>query len=171
MIAFNGVGGDQKTLSGSGDFRVTEGDLGDLPVALRFFKVLNTLDIAAPSDSTAFDTAEVAVRIENGLAYLDPIQLSGDAISLRGGGTMDLRGQLDLRLRILYGRAGLKIPLVSDAFREAGGQIADIRVSGPASFPNFSPVLLPGGQWMLRTLGSGVFNTSRGDTRPESTRR
>jgi hypothetical protein len=167
MIAFNGVGGDQKTLSGSGDFRVTEGDLGDLPVALRFFKVLNTLDIAAPSDSTAFDTAEVAVRIENGLAYLDPIQLSGDAISLRGGGTMDLRGQLDLRLRILYGRAGLKIPLVSDAFREAGGQIADIRVSGPASFPNFSPVLLPGGQWMLRALGSGLLQSDR----PEETRR
>lgn len=168
MIAFNGVGADPRTLSGQGDFRIAEGDLGDLPVALRFFKVLNTLDIAAPSDSTAFDTAEVSVRVENGLAYLDPIQLSGDAISLRGGGTMDLRGQLDLRLRILYGRNGLRIPLVSDAFREAGGQIADIRVSGPASFPNFTPVLLPGGQRMLRSLGSGVFNTSRGGDRPTS---
>src|SRR5690606_16022223 len=136
------------------------GDLGDLPVALRFFKVLNTLDIAAPSDATAFDTAAVGVRIEDGLAYLNPIQLSGDAISLHGAGTMDLRGQLDLRLRILYGRGGLRIPLVSDAFREAGGQIADIRVTGPASFPQFSPELLPGGQRVLRSLGAGVLGRS-----------
>ncbi|WP_152049276.1 AsmA-like C-terminal region-containing protein [Tautonia marina] len=171
MITFSGIGNEMRSVSGSGDFRVSEGDLGDLPVALRFFKVLNTLEIGAPSSETAFDTAEVSVRIENGLAYLDPILLTGDAISLRGGGTMDLRGQLDLRLRIMYGRGGFRIPLLSDAFREAGGQIADIRVTGPASFPLFRPEVLPGGQWVLRTLGSGMFNASTRDDRPSVFRR
>ncbi|RUL88673.1 AsmA-like C-terminal region-containing protein [Tautonia sociabilis] len=161
MITFRGAGPDPRSITGSGDLRIREGDLGDLPVALRFVKVLNTLDIAAPGDATAFDSAEVSVRIENGLAYLDPIRLSGDAISLRGGGTMDLRGQLDLRLRLVYGRDGLRIPLLSDAFREAGGQIADIRVTGPASFPLFRPEVLPGGRRVLQSLGSGVFNLSR----------
>ena len=157
----NGLGSDPRSMRGLGDFRIEQGDLGDLPVVFRFFKFLNTLDLAAPTDSTAFDTAAVSVRVEDGDAYLDPIELSGDALSLRGAGRMDLRGELDLRLRIIYGRNGLRIPLLSDAIREAGGQIVDIRVTGPASFPQFRSEVLPGGQRMLRSLGSGVFSTTR----------
>ena len=167
QLAFDGVGSDPHSIRGQGDFRIAEGDLGDLPIALRFFKFLNTLDIAAPRDKTAFDAAEVSVRIEDGLAYLNPIALSGDAISLRGSGTMDLRGQLDLRLRILYGREGrLRVPLFSDAVREAAGQIVDLRVTGPASYPMFNSKILPGGQRMLRDFGAGLLG--RGDRAPLS---
>ena len=122
------------------------------------------MEMAAPADRTAFDSAEVSVRVEDGLAYLDPIRLSGDAISLLGRGTMDFRGQLDLRLRILYGRGGFRIPLLSDAVREAGGQIVDLRVNGPASYPLFRSEVLPGGRQILRSLGTGMLGLPSADS-------
>ncbi|CAN5735911.1 hypothetical protein BH23PLA1_BH23PLA1_32650 [soil metagenome] len=150
QIAFNGMGSDRRTLQGEGEFRIRQGDLGELPVALRLFKFLNT----APPTKTAFDSATVSIQIRDGLASLNPIQLTGDAISLRGGGTLDLQGDLDIRLRLLYGRDRYHIPLLSDAMREASGQIVDVRVIGPLSFPRFQLEALPQASELFKSFSS-----------------
>lgn len=148
-ISIDGQGADLRTAKGRGDFWIREGDLGKLPVVLRLFQFLNL----RPPAKTAFDSAEVNVRLEDGLAYLDPIVLTGDVISLRGGGNMNLQGDLDLRLRILYGRDRWNIPIVSAAMSEAGSQILDLHVTGKASYPRFRSEVLPRATDLFRTFG------------------
>ena len=84
---------------------------------------------------TAFDSADVAFRIENGKTLLDPIRFTGDVISFQGRGTLDVQGDLDLRLNVLLGRDRFHLLLVSDALREASGQFFLVRVRGTPAFP------------------------------------
>ena len=56
---------------------------------------------------------------------------------------MDVQGDLDLGLRVLYGRDRWRLPLLSDALREASGQLLVIRVTGTPSFPKFKLAASP----------------------------
>ena len=71
------------------------------PVAPRF---------AAHLGQDGLDSADVAFRIDHGTAILDPIKFTGGAVSLQGRGTRDPLGDLDLRLRVLYGRDRFHLP-------------------------------------------------------------
>ncbi len=137
-VRLAGVGADIHGLQGEGEAHITGGDLGTLPGFLRLIKVLNL----SPATKTLFDSADVIFRVVNGQAYLNPIIFRGDAFSLRGSGTLDTRGELDMLLSILYGRDAIHIPLVSDAMREVGGRILAIHVTGTPSLPKFSPEAL-----------------------------
>ncbi len=159
QLAIEGRGDDLRTLEGRGDFRIADGDLGELPIALRFFKYLQL----SPATKTAFDAAEVSAQIRDGRADLDPIRFTGDAVSLNGRGTLDLRGELDLRLRLAYGRDRLRVPLVGPALREATARIFDIRVSGPVSFPRFQSEVLPQASDLFRTFGRRSASAFRGE--------
>ncbi len=139
QIDFRGQGTDLHTLQGSGEAHVSNGYLGELPGFLRLVKILNL----SPATKTAFDSADVAFMIQNGETHLVPIKFTGNAFSLMGGGTLDLQGALDLRLRVLYGRDKLHLFMVSDALREASGQILVIRVQGTPAFPKFFLEVLP----------------------------
>ena len=154
-LELSGMGYDLHSLQGLGEAHITRGDLGELPAALRLVKLLNL----SPATKTAFDTADVQLLIVDGRTYLNPIQLTGDAFSLRGAGTLDLQGDLDLRLRVLYGRDTYHIRGISDAFREVSGKIFDIHVDGPASAPNFQLQALPPASVALRR----VFTRGRPD--------
>jgi hypothetical protein len=127
-------------LQGNGEAHVSQGDLGELPFFLRLIKQINL----SPATKTAFDSADVNFTIQSGEAYLDPIKFTGDAFSLMGRGTLDVQGSLDLRLRVLYGRDKLHLKLVSDAMREASGQLVVVRVLGTPSYPKPSLEPLPG---------------------------
>jgi hypothetical protein len=96
----------------------------------------------SPVTRTAFDSADVAVKIENGRTYFEPIRLLGDALSLQGRGTMDVQGDLDLKLRVLVGRDRLKFPGLN-LLREASGQFLVVTVKGVPSFPKFDLVPVP----------------------------
>jgi hypothetical protein len=138
--AFSGQGNDLHTLSGSGNARIEEGDLGKLPWVVRLLKVPNL----APLSKTAFDSASVGFNIQDGLATLKPIVLSGDAISLKGSGTLDPLGDLDVHLNVGYGRDdGPRIPIITDLAREAGGRLVAIKLKGPVASPKPSPEFLP----------------------------
>lgn len=144
-VALEGVGNDLKTLQGNGSVKITDAELGALPPALQIFKLLqarNALKLTRPT-KTAFDAADVSFRIQEGRAQLDPIRFTGDAFSLHGSGHVDLTGDLDLRLKPLYGRDRFHLGMVSDAMREASGQVFDIHVTGPATMPRFSLEALP----------------------------
>jgi hypothetical protein len=138
-VDVEGLGTDLHNLQGSGEAHVTQGDLGELPFFLRLFKILNL----SPATKTAFDSADVNFTIQNGESYLDPIKFTGDALSLMGRGTLDVQGSLDLRLRVLYGRDRLQLRLLSDAMREASGQLVIVRVLGTPSYPKPTVEPLP----------------------------
>ncbi len=149
-IELNGQGNDLHTLQGHGEAHITQGALGELPVVLR---LANTLTLSAAA-KTAFDSADIGITIQNGASVLDPIRLTGDAFSLRGKGNMDVQGDLDLRLSPVYGRDRIHLPFLSDAMREASGQLFVIRIQGPFAFPRFRLEALPYTSDAFRSLGS-----------------
>lgn len=147
-LELSGMGYDLHSLQGVGEAHITRGDLGELPDVLRLVKLLNL----SPATKTAFDSADVRLLVVDGRTYLNPIQLTGDAFSLRGAGTLDLQGDLDLRLRVLFGRDAFHIRGISDAFREVSGKIFDIHVTGPAGSPNFQLQALPPASSAIRRV-------------------
>ena len=152
-----GFGYDVRTLQGHGEAHITHGDLGELPAALRLFKLLNL----SKATKTAFDTADVAMHVRDGRTSLDPIQLTGDAFSLRGAGTLDAQGDLNLRLRLLFGRDSWHVRGLSDLIREASGNIFDIHVTGPVASPQYKLEALPiATDAVKRSLG-GARRTAR----------
>jgi hypothetical protein len=149
QLSLNGLGNDLRTLQGKGEAHITEGDLGELPGFLALLKVLRL----SPATKTAFDSADVAFRIENGKTWVDPIRFIGDAFSLQGRGSLDVQGDLDLRFGVLLGRDRFHLLLVSDALREASGQIFTVRVRGTPSFPKFNIEPLPLATDTLQSIG------------------
>ncbi|HMF37330.1 MAG TPA: AsmA-like C-terminal region-containing protein, partial [Isosphaeraceae bacterium] len=95
-IDLSGLGNNVRSIQGKGEAHITQGDLGELPVALRFINFLNSnlslLDSPRTSGKTFFDSADVAFRIDHGTAILDPIKLTGSAFSLQGSGNRDPLG-------------------------------------------------------------------------------
>jgi hypothetical protein len=148
-LDLEGVGGDIRTLQGGGWARVDNGDLGELPVYLRLFKILNL----SAATKTAFDSADVTLSVRNGKSYFDPIQFTGSAFSLRGRGTMGVQGDLDMRLRVLYGRDQFHLGVLSDALREASGQFFVVEVKGTPSYPKFKLKGLPELTDGVRSIG------------------
>ncbi len=151
-LDLNGFGGELRTLQGRGEAHVTRGDLGELPVALRLFKFLQL----SPVTKTAFDSADVALVVQNGETYFDPIRFTGDAFSLHGRGTMDVQGDLDLRLRVLLGRDSLHVRPIRgalDILREASGKLLVVRVQGTPASPSFRLDPLPDIADGLKTIG------------------
>jgi AsmA-like C-terminal region len=137
---FGGQGSDLHTLSGSGKASIEDGDLGKLPWAVRLLKVPNLAGLS----KTAFDSAFVAFTMQDGLATLKPITLTGDAISLKGSGTLDPLGDLDVHLNVGYGRDdGPRIPILTNLAREAGGGLVAIQLKGPVASPRPKPEFLP----------------------------
>jgi hypothetical protein len=116
---------------------------------VRLIKPLNL----APTTKTAFDRADVWFTIRNGMTTFNPIQFSGDAFSLHGRWTLDVQGELDVKLRVLYSRDAMHIPGVSDLTRELGGQFLVIRVTGPAAAPGFKLEFLPAASEFAKSLG------------------
>ena len=74
---------------------------------------------------------------------MDPIKLTGNAISLQGKGRRDPLGNFDLWLNVLYGRDRFHLPVVSDLMREASSQILVVRMLGTMANPKFSLEPLP----------------------------
>lgn len=157
-VGLSGVGYDLHTIQGDGDAEIAGGDLGTLPLFVRLLKALRL----SAATKTAFDSARVAFTLQNGEANLDPVKLTGDAISFQGKGTIDLQGDVDLTLNPLAGRdERLHVRGVSDAFRTLVGQLAVIHVKGPAQSPKITAVPLPGASRPLGEMVKGIGRRGR----------
>lgn len=152
-LEFDGLGNDLRTLRGRGEAHVVNGQLGELPLLLRLVKKVQTLNLS-PAGKSMFDAADIALTVSNGETVFNPIRLTGNAFSLLGQGTMDVQGNVDLRFKPVYGRDRLHVPLLSDAVREASGQLLVIRARGPIAFPRFDPEPLPRVADSVRSIGN-----------------
>jgi len=149
-LSLSGLGNDLRALQGEGEAHITQGDLGELPGYLALLKLLSL----SPATKTWFDSADVAFRIENGKTFVDPIRVTGDVISFHGRGTLDVQGDLDLRLNVLLGRDRFHLLLVSNALRAASGQFFLVRVRGTPAFPKPSLEPFPLATDTFSTIGS-----------------
>ncbi len=140
MIDVSGLGYDPHTITGDGSAQIVQGELGTLPVVVRIFNVMKM----AKETKTAFDSAEVAFKINNGETTLDPVRLVGNAFTLDGKGKLDVQGEIDLKLRPVPGRDSVHVPLLSVFTREVSGQILVVRVQGPIASPSFKLEPIPG---------------------------
>ena len=148
-LEVNGFGGEPRNLQGRGEAHIVEGAMGELPIILSLVKLLNR----SPATKTAFDSAEVYLAVENGKTLFDPIKLTGDAVSLHGTGTMDVLGDLDLKLPVVYGRDRIHVRGITNIVREASGQLLVVTVKGTLSAPKPKLEFLPEASEVLKAMG------------------
>jgi hypothetical protein len=98
--------------------------------------------VRAP-DRTAFESSQVDFRIEGPRAYLDTIELSGDAISLVGKGEIDLDSNINLTFRPLMGESENQLPVMKQLLGGAGGQFVLVHVGGTLAEPLTSTEAFP----------------------------
>ena len=92
-LHLQGTGADVTGLSGNGRLDVPKGKMGQLPVLLDLLKAFG---LRVP-DRTAFEQAHMIFAIEGPRVRVQQLDLFGNAVSLRGQGTVDLDGDnLDL---------------------------------------------------------------------------
>jgi hypothetical protein len=127
------------SLTGRGQIRLREADLYELPVIVALLKILR---VKAP-DRTAFESGLVDFRIEGPRAYLDTIELSGDAISLVGAGEIDLDSRIQLTFRPIMGESETQLPAMKRLLGGAGGQFLLVHVDGTLAEPVTSTEAFP----------------------------
>jgi len=130
-IELSGSRAGTHSLTGRGQVRLRDADLYELPVVVALLKILR---VKAP-DRNAFGSSLVDFRIEGPHAYLDTIELSGDAISLVGTGEIDFDTNLRLSFRSIMGDAETQLPAMKRLLGGASGQFMLIHVDGTLADP------------------------------------
>ncbi|MBX7071554.1 MAG: hypothetical protein K1X71_00290 [Pirellulales bacterium] len=120
------------TLTGTGYMRLRDADLYQLP---QMVQLLNIVSLKPP-DATAFTNSEADFRVDGDHLYFDRINFTGDAISLKGQGEMNLNTDVALTFYALVGRDELEIPLIPELFRAASRQLMLIHVDGKLTEPS-----------------------------------
>ncbi|MCH7727876.1 MAG: hypothetical protein IH991_15570, partial [Planctomycetes bacterium] len=91
-IRLKGSGKGVHTFQGNGYVRISDAQMAEIPVLLAMLKLLT---IRQPN-RTAFNASEMDFRIHGDHLYFDKVNFSGDAISLRGMGSVNLNRDIDL---------------------------------------------------------------------------
>ena len=138
-IEVSGTRSGTHSLAGRGQVRLRDANLYELPVIVSLLKILR---VRAP-DRTAFGSSLVDFRIEGPRAYLDTIELSGDAISLVGAGEIDLDSNINLTFRPMMGEAETQLPAMKRFLGGAGGQFMLVHVGGTLAEPVTSTEAFP----------------------------
>ena len=127
------------SLQGRGQVRLRDADMYELPVVVALLKVLR---VKAP-DRRAFSSSLIDFRIEGPHAYLDNIELSGDAISLVGNGEVDFESQAHLTFRSIMGDSESQLPVMKSVLGGASGQFMLIHVKGSLARPEITTEAFP----------------------------
>ena len=104
--------------------------------------MLKMLRVKSP-DLNAFGSSTVDFRIEGPRAYLDNIELSGDAISLVGNGEIDFDSNVHLTFRSIMGDSTTQLPAMKRALGGASGQFMLIHVDGTLPHPEMTSEAFP----------------------------
>ncbi len=140
MLRVSGTSAGKDSLRGSGHVRLRNADVYQLPVMV---ELLSFLSLRQP-DKTAFTSSDIEFRIQGDqLLYFDRIDFSGDAISLKGSGWMDLNRNVSLSFYALVGRYEFQLPIVRTLLAEASRNILAIQVVGTLDNPHVVSRPLP----------------------------
>ncbi|MHB0955942.1 MAG: hypothetical protein ACYC0X_06125 [Pirellulaceae bacterium] len=139
VVHLTGARAGLHTLQGNGQVRLREADIYQLPVMTRLLSVLNLGD----PDTTTFTSSDIDFRIKGEQMYLDRIDFSGDVMSLKGQGWMDLNRQINLNFYALVGRQEFQLPIVKTLLAQASRSILLIQVVGTVDQPQVIRKALP----------------------------
>ncbi len=151
-----GEGSDLLSLKGNGLVDVPQGKMGQLPVLLGLVKALGLRE----PDRTMFEQAQMHFAIEGPRVTVQQLDLYGNAISLRGEGSVDLDGSnVSLDFSATPGRMTQLLPAGVDAISQAlSGQLLKIKMRGKLGNGGqikFDKELMPGVVEPLRRVIGG----------------
>jgi hypothetical protein len=140
-IHLAGQGEDPASLKGHGRIDVPSGKLARLPLLL---DLLKWLGLRLP-DRTAFEQAHADFRIEGPRMHITELDLYGNALSVRGQGSMKLDGtDLKLDMNADWGRLSQLLPPgINDLSRELSNQLLRVKVHGKVDDLKFEKELVP----------------------------
>ena len=119
------------------------------------------------SNTAAFSSSDVSFNVRGDHVYFDRLDLSGDAITLKGIGEMGLDRQLNLDFYSIVGREQLWSPIVRPILGEASRQFLRIHVDGTLSHPVTTQEVLPGLNETLQQLFPELAATTGREPRRE----
>jgi len=119
------------TWHGTGQIRLRDADIYELPVMIAMLKLLS---VQRP-DRTAFNTSNIDFRIEGDDLAFDRVDFNGDAICLKGKGRMTGQREVDLKFYPQFGRDEYQLPLFRPLVSETSRQLMLIEVTGPLDRP------------------------------------
>src|SRR5690606_22055489 len=118
---------------------VRDATMGELPIMVSLFKVLRN---RAP-DTTAFNGIDAQFRVVGKNLQFEQLDILGDAISLKGKGTVGFDRQADLVFYSYMGRHEINIPVVRTMLGQASANLMQISVTGPIDNARVSREALP----------------------------
>lgn len=139
VVRLSGTEAGVHTLQGTGQLRLREADIYELPVMAR---LLNLLSLRPPAN-TAFTSSDIDFRVQGEQIHLDRVNFTGNAISLKGHGWMDLNHRVNLDFYALVGREELQFRLLRMLLAEASKNILAIQVVGNIDNPQVIKKPLP----------------------------
>jgi hypothetical protein len=137
-VELAGNSSDPKDVTGRGQLLIHPAALYELPVFIQIFK---TLSLATP-DKTAFNYALASYNIGNRMVEFSGIDLSGDAISLRGRGRASFDGPLHLEFYSRPARAW-QVPIVSNVVDQFTQAWVGVSVTGTVHNPRAQIKAMP----------------------------
>jgi hypothetical protein len=156
-IEVSGARTGTHSLAGRGQLRLRDADIYELPVIVALLKVLR---VKAP-DRKAFSSSLVDFRIEGPRAYLDNIELSGDAISLVGNGEIDFDSRVRMTFRSIMGDSETQLPVMKRVLGGASGQFMLVHVDGTLAQPDITTEAFPTLNAALQQLQSNRRDSGR----------
>ncbi len=138
-VEVSGSRGGTHSLVGRGQVRLRDADIYELPLVVAMLKMFR---VKAP-DLNAFGSSIVDFRIEGPHAYLDNIELSGDAISLVGNGEIDFDSNVHMTFRSIMGDSATQLPAMKRVLGGASGQFMLIHVDGTLPNPEMTSEAFP----------------------------
>ena len=104
--------------------------------------MLKMLRVKSP-DRNAFGSSFIQFRIAGPHAYLDEIELAGDAISLVGNGEVGFDGDVQMTFRSIMRDAEEQLPAMKRMLGGASGQFLLLHVDGSLGSPELSTEAFP----------------------------
>jgi len=92
-IFVTGDGDSSSNLKGKGQLQINPASLYEVPVVLEMLSALNKLNFAVPNRA-AFEYALMSFDIHDRSFWFDPIDMVGNALALRGRGTVGFGGDV-----------------------------------------------------------------------------
>jgi hypothetical protein len=137
-----GDGSGVSGLHGGGLIEVPSGKMLRLPPLLG---LLNAFGLRAP-DKTAFEQARLRFAVDGPQMRVDEMELTGNAVSLSGQGTLNLDGSnLNLDFAATWGRVRSWLPRgFNEVPRLVSEQFFKIKMRGKVGEVHYDPVIVPG---------------------------
>ena len=124
--SISGTAQGKHTWRGNGQVRLRDADLYRLPLMIRLLSLLSV----RPPERTAFTTSDIDFRLEGDDLTLPRIDFSGDAISLKGKGSITGQRQIALDFYPVVGREEWHLPILRPLFGQTGRELMLIQVTG-----------------------------------------